>query len=273
MNLDAIAAIAAKDVREVRHSLQMLIPLVVVPLVFVVVLPAMLILVPRFVELPPSSFAFLDQMLATMPADIRAEFAQFTQDQQLTYVAVNYLFGPLFLIIPLMVSNIIAASSFAGERERGTLEGLLYAPISDVELFVGKALAAFVPAVAVALGGFVAYTAVVDLLTFEQFGRLLLPNTLWLLLILWLVPSVSFFSLGVTVIVSMKARGYQEAQQIAGVVVLPIVAIVLAQVAGLLFLTTGILVAFGAVFFALDAALIVVGARLFRRESFLVGTA
>ena len=271
MNVDAVAAIVEKDVREVFNSRQMLIPLVVVPVIFVVVMPVSVILLPRFVDTPASTLAFLDRMLDSMPPGIRAEVNQFSRDQQFTYLAVNYFFGPLFLVIPLMVSNIIAASAFAGERERDTMEGLLYAPVSDRDLFVAKALAAFVPALVAAFVGFVGYAAVVDLLTYEQFGRLLLPNTLWLLLMLWLVPSVSFFGLGVTVIVSMKARGYEEAQQIAGVVVLPIVAIVLLQAAGVLFLSYELIAAIGALFVVLDVALVVLGARLFRREELLVG--
>jgi len=271
MNRDAILAIAEKDVRAVRQSRQMMIPLVVVPILFVVVLPAAVVLLPRLVEVPTSTYGFTDQMLETMPASIRAEVSGYSDAETMVYLAVNYLFGPLFLVIPLMVSNIVASASFAGERERHTIEGLLSAPVSNVELFVGKALAAFVPAVLAALGGFVGYTVVVDLLTYGQFGRLLLPNLLWILLVCWLVPAVSFFGLGVTVIVSMRARGYEEAQQIAGVVVLPIVAIVLLQVAGVLFLSTTVILAIGGLFWLFDVALVWFGQRLFRREELLLG--
>jgi len=269
MNPDVIRAIAEKDVREVGKSTQMLIPLVLVPLVFVVVLPAVIVLLPRFVSIPDAEFAFFERLVTSLPPAIQAEVAPLSLERQFVYFAVTYLFSPLFLVVPLMVSNIIAASSFAGERERGTIEGLLYAPVSETELFAGKVLAAFVPAIAVAVTGFVGYTLVVDILTYGQFGRLLLPNTLWLLLILWLVPSVAIFGLGVTVLVSMKARGVQEAQQIAGVVVLPVVALLLAQVTGVLFLTPGLLFGIGTGVFLLDIALVWAGARLFEPEAVL----
>lgn len=271
MNLDAILAVAEKDVREVRQSTQMMIPLVVVPLVFVVVLPAGTILLPRFVAVPPEEFYFVEGLIGSLPPGLQAELAGLPLEQQFVYLAVTYLFSPLFLVVPLMVSNIVAASSFAGERERGTIEGLLYAPVSDLELFVGKVLAAFVPAIASALVGFVGYTVVVDALTYEQFGRPLLPNATWLLLVLWLVPAVTVFGLGVTVLVSMRARGFQEAQQIAGVVVLPVVALVVAQVTGVLFLGPGLLFGIGAVVFVLDAVLVAVGVRLFEPEMLLTG--
>jgi ABC-type Na+ efflux pump permease subunit len=43
------------------------------------------------------------------------------------------------------VAIITAAAALAGEKERRTAEALLAAPVSDAELFVGKALAAWLP--------------------------------------------------------------------------------------------------------------------------------
>ena len=40
----------------------------------------------------------------------------------------GYLLAPLFLIVPLMVSAVLAADAFAGEKERRTLEALLHLP-------------------------------------------------------------------------------------------------------------------------------------------------
>ena len=53
----------------------------------------------------------------------------------------GYLLAPLFLIVPLMVSAVLAADAFAGEKERKTLETLLHLPISDRDLFFAKVLA------------------------------------------------------------------------------------------------------------------------------------
>jgi ABC-type transport system involved in multi-copper enzyme maturation permease subunit len=43
------------------------------------------------------------------------------------------------------VAIITAAAALAGEKERRTAEALLAAPVSDLELFIGKALAAWLP--------------------------------------------------------------------------------------------------------------------------------
>ena len=55
-------------------------------------------------------------------------------------LVLGYLLSPLLLVIPLMVSAVLAADAFAGEKERRTLDGLLYLPISDRDLFLAKVL-------------------------------------------------------------------------------------------------------------------------------------
>lgn len=56
----------------------------------------------------------------------------------------------LFLLLPSIVAGAIGADSFAGERERKTLETLLATPLSDRAIVVGKAIAALFAAVVVA---------------------------------------------------------------------------------------------------------------------------
>jgi ABC-type Na+ efflux pump permease subunit len=48
----------------------------------------------------------------------------------------------LYAILPSIVAALFAADSFAGERERNTLETLLATPISDRAIYLGKVLAA-----------------------------------------------------------------------------------------------------------------------------------
>ena len=48
----------------------------------------------------------------------------------------------LYAIFPSIVAALFAADSFAGERERNTLETLLATPVSDRAIYLGKVLAA-----------------------------------------------------------------------------------------------------------------------------------
>ncbi len=59
-----------------------------------------------------------------------------------------------FLILPVIIPLAIAVYSIVGEKEQGSLEPLLATPISDWELFLGKALVSVLPAVVLTWGSF-----------------------------------------------------------------------------------------------------------------------
>ena len=143
-----------------------------------------------------------------------------------------YLFAPMYLIVPLMVASVIAADAFAGEKERRTLEALLYTPTTDRELLVGKLLVGFVPALAVAWGGFLLYAGVANAAAWPVMGQIFFPTPCggcWRCG--WHPPSPPS-GLGATVLVSARVNTFQEAYQIGGVVVLPIVVLVVGQATG-----------------------------------------
>ncbi len=99
---------------------------------------------------------FLDRL----PADLAAPITSRPPNEQLVLLVNGYLLAPLFLIVPLMVSAVLAADAFAGEKERRTLESLLHLPVSDRDLFVAKLLVSFLPALAVSWIGFVCFAIV-----------------------------------------------------------------------------------------------------------------
>ncbi|MBN1244565.1 ABC transporter permease [Candidatus Bathyarchaeota archaeon] len=182
----------------------------------------------------------------------------------------HYFFAPFFLIIPLMASSVIAADSFAGEKERKTIEALLATPISDSELFLGKTIVSFIPSMAVTIISFVIYSIVFDLLAFSIFnGALLLPTLDWILLIFALAPTVALASIGLTVMVSAKVKGFKEAQQISAVLLIPVFALVFGQVTGALVFGPIVIAALIALFAVIDFAIFRIGVKLFKREEIL----
>ena len=54
------------------------------------------------------------------------------------------------LIVPVVLPPVIAAYSVVGERDQGTLEPVLTAPVRASELLLGKAVATFLPSVGLA---------------------------------------------------------------------------------------------------------------------------
>ncbi len=265
MNWQSIKVVMIKDIKEIGKNVQFWLPTVVVPLLLVVVIPLVINLVVS--ELPASSMnnSSWDQIFKHMSA-AQPGLSDMTRRQGMIYIFANYLFAPFFLIIPLMVSTIIAANSFAGERERKTIESLLYTPVPDLELLLGKVLAAFVPSVVVSWLAFLAFIITVDATSFPLFGRLLLPTVPWVLLLAFLAPAISFLGLGITVLISARVRGFQEAQQIAGVLVLPILFLIFGQALGLFVLDARLILAIAVILAFLDYLLVRWGARTFSRE-------
>lgn len=266
MNWRAIKAIVRKDLRVVLQNKGVLIPLIVLPLVILTILPALAAFAPAWQNVPGTPFSGLDKFLQRMPAGLRSHLAGYNETQSLIVLILVYFLAPMYLVLPLMVASVIAADSFAGEKERKTLEALLYTPTTDRELLVAKLLSAWLPAVAIAWGGAILYGLIADLAAWPTMARLLFPNLMWLILALWLAPAVAGLGLGVTVLISARAQGFQEAYQMGAAVVVPILLLLIGQATGVMYFSAWLVVLLGLIFWLIDAALLWFGSRTFRRS-------
>jgi ABC-2 type transport system permease protein len=239
--------IAVKDLRESSATSQVLAPVVIVPFVFVVLYPVGLLLALRSM-----SAADAEEFISKIPASAFPGAADLTVQGQAAYIATVYLFAGFFLIIPTMVAVVLAANSFAGEKERHTLEGVLYTPVSDTELILGKILGAVLPAVVVSWVCFGVYTVLVNLLGNPLVGHLYFPTPNWWVLMLLVVPAVSVFVTACVVWVSARVGSYQSANSIAGFAVLPLVLLVVGQATGVMLLGTMLFAVLGVVLVVLD---------------------
>ena len=269
MNWRAVRAIMRKDLRVVLTNRMVWLPMIIVPLVLMVLLPLGLVLAPT---LDPDTFSSgemmledFGSMLTALPEPVRQKLAGMDPTQQWVYLATTQLFAPMFLILPIMLASIVASDSFAGERERGTLEPLLYTPVSDGELFAGKVLAALVPAVGLGLVGFALNVVVVNAAGYRLMGGLFFPNVDWVLMVLLLGPACALIGLGVTVLVSSRAKTVTGAQQASGALVLPVVLLMVGQLAGAFYFGGGVILAASAIALAIGLGLVWLGARTFGR--------
>lgn len=270
MRIQKAMLVFRKDWREVSRNWQVLLPIVVVPFMFSVLLPLFIILIPNLATMPGSSLEGLGAMIKNLPSNVKDQLVGMTDQQVLIYIMSLYFFAPFFLIIPLMASSVIASDSFAGEKERKTIEALLATPISDSELFLGKILVSFIPSMIVTVVSFLIYSTIVNVFSFTIFnGRLLLPNLMWIMLIFGLAPTLALASIGLTVMISAKVKGVREAQQISVILLIPILMLIFGQVAGATIfgpIMVGILI--GA-FAIVDLLVFHVGVKIFRREEIL----
>jgi ABC-2 type transport system permease protein len=257
----AIRAVAAKDFTAVRRSRGVLLPMMIVPFLLLVLLPLGVSLAARNAGAPD-----IGRMLRSLPEGVAKPILSLPPRERLVVLVDGYLLAPLFLIVPLMLAAVLAADAFAGEKERKTLEGLLHLPMPDRDLFFAKVLGAFVPAVMISWLGFAAFTVVVDVTAWPVAHRLIVPTGLWLVVIFWVAPAVATLGLGVMVRVSARATSTQEANQLGGAVILPLIFLAVGQSTGLLLVTLPVALSIGAVVWIVALLLTVRGAGRFTRD-------
>ena len=266
MNWGRVKALVRKDIGEVFSSKMTLVPLVVVPLVLCVLLPAGLMLAGFLLDVALiQGVQFLEKVIPLYPIPDALE----NITHQMLFIFFNYTFVPFFMIIPLMISSLIAANSVVGEKERGTLETLLYTPISNRELVFAKLLGSFLPAFVVSAAAFLLYLLIGNAVSLSMVGFFMIRSPIWISAILLLSPATSMLGLSLTLLVSMKAKTYIEAQQTSGVIVLPFIVLVIIQMTGLLVFSSIYVIAFSAILFIVSYVIFGKVGPKFNRESIL----
>lgn len=245
-------AMIRKDIREMTGSAQILVPLIMVPLLMMVIFPIGLMVAAGFGSEMLAGMNGFEGMLK----HFGNQFGGANPAQTIVNVGVNVFFPAMFLLIPVMCASIMGASSFVGEKEHHTLESLLYTPMSIRQLFVAKVAGTTILSYAIAVLTLVAFGIVVNIGGWFHFGHLIFPNLKWLILAFWVTPAVTVLGISFMVRVSAKAQTFQDAQQMAGFVVMPILLVIVGQATGLFLLDERILVAVGAVVAVLDVFLL-----------------
>lgn len=274
MSIRTIFTISKKDWMEVRQNPAAWAPMLVVPLVFMVLIPLGLIL--ALIYIPNASDTLMDKqmaaMLQQMPKAMTAATAGMNPAQSLVFLMLGTFFAPFFLIIPLMFSTVIASESFAGEYERKTIEALLYTPASDAELFLGKVAAALIPSITITWASFLLYSGVVNIAGLPLMGRAWFPLPNWWPLIFWIAPALALAGVAATVLISARVRTFMGTYQASASTVVLVLALVVGQATGVLFLSTLVGLILGALIWAVGGILTVYAVRTFNRPRLLSGS-
>ncbi|MFA9496591.1 MAG: ABC transporter permease subunit [Candidatus Bathyarchaeota archaeon] len=269
MRLDKALLVFRKDFREISRNKEVILPMLILPLIVALLFPAILVTSPENVNIPGDKDVLVGNILGNIPVAVQTQIMEYTPTQQLMFVMLVYYFAPFFLIIPVMSSSVIAADSFAGEKERNTLEALLATPITDSELLLGKILVSFISGMGVTIFGFILYVLTVNVLTVEIFGQYIMPTVPWLVLIFVLSPAIALLGVGTTVIISSRVKGFREAQQLSAVLVIPILGLLFGQGSGYLMLGSNVMIILALIIGAIDVVVFRFGLLLFQRENIL----
>ncbi len=263
MNYRRVWAVSRKDIGEIVVNSAVVIPMIMVPIILAVVLPVVLTALALSLDVSMIQGAELIERILPF-YDVPEKLEE--TNSRILYVFLNYTFIPLFMVVPLMVSSIIAANSIVGEKERKTLETLLYTPITNRELMVGKFGASFIPAVAITLVSFVLFAVATNVTSFLIIDFAILREPVWIAAVLLLSPAVSLLGLVVTLIVSIKAKSFMAAQQLSGVLVLPFIILIVVQMTGLIAFSTLVVILAALIIAVIALVLLLRVAPRFTRE-------
>lgn len=266
MNWSRIRAIIYKDVKSALSDKMVIMPLVIVPLVFCVILPIGLLLLTTYgLESLIQGAEQVKQIthLYSIPNPMSEK------GLEMAYVFLNYTFLPLFMLIPVMVSSILSANSVVGEKERQTLETLLYSPISNREFLTAKLLGSFLPGITVGYIGFLLYFGITNIVSYFIMGVTVIGAVVWWPAMLMLNPAVSLAALTLTLMVSIKAKTFVEAQQTAAILVLPLILLVITQITGVVVLNVWSIILFALILLFFAGVMLYIIMPRFTREEII----
>jgi ABC-type transport system involved in multi-copper enzyme maturation permease subunit len=232
-----VRAIFRKELREYRHNGNIIYAMAVLPLIFLIQ-PVI-----QVFTLPSSASSALHH------------------EHSLVYM----------LAIPALVPAALSAYSIVGERLQGTLEPLLSTPVRQEELLLGKALAAFVPAVVVAYAVFAVYIAIIELFAPADIASALVQGPDLIAQVVF-TPLLAAWSIWVGIAVSARSSDPRTAGQLSVLISLPTVAVTSLIAFNVIPATLAVAIAFAAGLLILDRLGWKMASAIFDRERLITQT-
>lgn len=253
-----VLAVFEKEIMEILKNKLLMFTVIPLPLIFV----AIPLLFVYFAGDQPIDDKEIELYLQLSPA-----FANMNPVDVAQIVLVGQ-FMFLLLLTPTIVPMTIATFSIVGEKQARSLEPLLATPIRTWELLLGKAMAAVAPAIVttwICYGILLAGMAVLARpLVFAS-----VASGVWPLAIGVLTPLLAVLTVNVGVLISSRVNDTRVAQQIGGMIVLPLIGLSIAQAAGVMLFDLRMFALGAIILILLDAGVLVAATRLFQRETIL----
>jgi ABC-type transport system involved in multi-copper enzyme maturation permease subunit len=177
----------------------------------------------------------------------------------------------ILLGIPALVPAVIAAYSVVGERQQATLEPVLTTPIAREEFLLGKALAAFLPSLAISYVVYGLFIAVVALFANAAVAAGVLQGPHVLAQILF-TPPLAAWSIWVGMGISTRSSDLRVAQSMGSLASLPVLAVAYLVAFNVINVTLGLALGLGVLVLVADGFGWRVVSAMFDRERLVTGT-
>jgi ABC-2 type transport system permease protein len=221
MRIGYVWAVFSKEWRDLLSN-RLLLGAVAFPALVFAAIPTGLVAFIQARSLDPEQMGQIQQYIANFP-NVPAKLAA------QAFIVTNFM--AYFLLIPAMVPMAIATQSVIGEKVARSLEPQLATPLEVSELLAGKTIAAALPAVTATWLVFIGYGYVNGLIADPRLTRFVFSDV-WIVAMLTLVPLICLLSVLLGIVISSRVNDPRTAQQIGGFVVIPIIAIAVAQFFG-----------------------------------------
>lgn len=261
MNIERIRTIIDKEWSEVFKNRMVVFTIGFMPIIFTI-LPLVILY----------SLGSLGGIPEGTAADVPPQFLSFCEDLpagDCMQIFMMNQFMLMFMMMPLIIPSTFAAYSIVGEKTTRSLEPLLATPITTAELLVGKALAAAIPAVVITWGCFIVFAVAAPLVGATPGLMQHILGPVWVTAVLVIGPLMAIAAVNMGVIVSSRVNDPRVAEQISGVLIVPLLALLFGQLAGLVVLNQSVMYFSVLFMLVIDAVLIYAGTRLFQREMIL----
>lgn len=206
------------------------------------------------------------QDLAELQQIMGDRIAHFTDLRDALAVYLGEMGLLVILLLPALLPPILASQTLVREKQSRSLETLLVTPVRTWEIVAAKVV--FCAGLGVGplyVAATIYYAMLVARCPPVALASLASPG--WLLMVLVASPLVAVLGVGIGVAVSSRAKDAQTAQQISGMVVLPLIGLLVMQSLGLASVAgPGALVFIGALAI-LDTVVLALAVALFERET------
>ncbi len=254
MNTQRIKAVFVKDIQEFSKSRYLVSFTVLMPLFLCVIMP-----------LSFTAPVFNNNSTKLSEAPYIPKGLDLNNKPLLLNAMLTPVFS-IYLLIPIMISSVLGAYSFVGEKTKRTIEPILASPVSDSELLFGKILGVMIPAMIAAYFALIVSFIIIFLMAYSAFSIIYIPPLTWILALAVAMPLLAFIGVNVNVIVSFRVNDIRAAQQLSAIVVLPIIAVMISTIGGILVLNFASLAGITAALFIACLALFKVSLGMFNKE-------
>ncbi|MEA3327426.1 MAG: ABC transporter permease subunit [Chloroflexota bacterium] len=261
--MNHILTIIDKEWAEVFKNKMVLFTMIFLPLTFTA-LPLVMLFITN---------QAMGDITSTSMADVPVEFlavcgSNMTGGECMQIYIINQ-FLLLFMMVPVIIPVTIAAYSIVGEKTTHSLEPLLATPLTTTELLAGKCLAAGLPAIIVGWISFGLFLLGLPILGVSRAVISYIISPTWLLAILIGGPLMAVASVNFAIYISSRVSDPRVAEQISALLIVPILGLMFAQIAGVIVVNVIVMLSFIGGMILFDIGMIYLGATIFQRETIL----